>query len=52
MNTTETAGGFVFEGGIIKNEELGPLQKKSLKLLEVFCLWLPGILKKISLYFG
>jgi hypothetical protein len=32
MNTTETSGGFVFEGRIIKNEESSPLQKESLKL--------------------
>jgi hypothetical protein len=39
MNATETSGGFVFEGGIIKNEEYSPLQKELLKLLEVFCVF-------------
>ncbi len=39
MNTTETSGGFVFEGGIIKNEEYSPLQKESLKLLEGLCVF-------------
>jgi hypothetical protein len=53
MNTTETSGGFVFERGIIKNEDYSPLKKKeSLKLLEGFCVWLPGILQKFALYFG
>ncbi len=32
MNRTETFGGFVFEGKIIKNEEYSPLQKELLKL--------------------
>jgi hypothetical protein len=34
MNRTETFGGFVFEGGIIKKEEYSPLKKELLKLLE------------------
>jgi hypothetical protein len=39
MNTTETSGGFVFGGGIIKNEDYSPLQKELLKLLEVVCVF-------------
>jgi hypothetical protein len=39
MNTTVTSGGFVFEGGINKNEEYSPLQKKLLQLLEGFCVF-------------
>jgi hypothetical protein len=39
MNTTETSGGFVFQGGVIKNEDYSPLQKKLLKLLEGFCVF-------------
>jgi hypothetical protein len=39
MNTTETSDGFVFEGGIIKNEEYSPLQKESLKLVEGLCVF-------------
>ncbi len=34
MNRTETFGGFVIEGGIIKNEEYSALQKEFMKLLE------------------
>jgi hypothetical protein len=37
--TTETFGGFVFEGGIIKNEEYSPLQKELLRLLESLCVF-------------
>ena len=39
MNRTETFGGFVFEWGIIKNEEYSPLQKELLKLLEGLCIF-------------
>ncbi len=39
MNRTDTFGRFVFEGGIIKNEEYSPLQKKLLKLLEGLCIF-------------
>jgi hypothetical protein len=52
MNITETFGGFIFEGEIIKNEESGPLQEL-LKLLEGLCVFgYQGILQKIALYFG
>jgi hypothetical protein len=39
MNTAETSGGFVFEGGIIKNEEYSPVKKELFKLLEGFCVF-------------
>jgi hypothetical protein len=39
MNRTETFDGFVFEGGIIKNEEHSPHQKELLKLLEGLCVF-------------
>ncbi len=39
MNRTETIGGFVFEGGIIKNEKYNPHQKELLKLLEGLCVF-------------
>ncbi len=54
MNRTETFVGFVFEGGIIKNEEYSPIQKESLKLLEglFMRLWLLEILQNFPLYLG
>ncbi len=39
MNKTEISDGFVFEGGIIKNEDYSPLQKELLKLLEGVCVF-------------
>jgi hypothetical protein len=39
LNKTKTSVGFIYEGGIIKQDEYNSLQKELLKLLEAFCVF-------------